>query len=458
MKKRILSLILAASLTFTILSGCSSKQTNTDTTKQAEKVTLTYANWSLGNKDADTLERRMVKAWNDLHPNIEVQIDESMDYSKYGDSLNAAAAAGKLPDVIMLQNIPTGLSNEWLADISQFTSKDSEWSKIPKPLEQATHYGKGVYAVPTGMYFEGYFVNDDIFQSANVDALKFSPSLDEFWNAVKATTNLSKNIVGISESVQIPDWYSSAENKNLGWFSFDGSKFNLDSKEFKDGINKAQEVLNNKYSFDSLTQEQKDKLNAKWHGDLWNQGKVAIRFDGTWSIADFSKQSFKNRFIGMPGGRTVVVGDFLGISKSSKNIQAAYEFAKFMSFSKEGILKRIELGSKDNSYNSLPLTTDKDVLDKYFETYKYEGIKDAFDSINNGIIEGVKIVPGYTASRWTAQTGIKVGDKDNANIGEVIDGCIHGKVKIEDVANQLNKLANDEYSKAVQSIKALTSK
>jgi hypothetical protein len=31
-------------------------------------------------------------------------------------------------------------------------------------------------------------------------------------------------------------------------------------------------------------------------------------------------------------------------------------------------------------------------------------------------------------------------------------------LKIEDVAPQLNKLANDEYNKAVQSMKALTEK
>lgn len=476
MKKRILSSILAASIAGTLLVGCGNKSTDESTkktdeakteettkeetkeeeNKPVEKVTLTYANWNLGNKDADTLERRMVQAWNDTNPNIQVQIDETMDYSKYGDSLTAAAAAGTMPDVIMLQNIPSPLASEWLADISAYTSKDSEWNKIPKPLEQATHYGKGVYAVPTGMYFEGYFVNDDIFQNANADSLNFSPTMDEFWNAVKATANPSQDILGISESLQIPDWYPSAVNKSLGWFTFDGSKYNLDSQEYKDAINKAREVLNNKYSFDALTQEQKDKLKAGWHGDMWNQGKVAIRWDGTWSTKDFSAQTFKNRFIGVPGGRTIIVPDFLAVTKSSKSTEAAYEFAKFLSFSKDGILKRMELGAKDNSFSSLPITTDQEVLDKYFATFTYEGIKEAYGTIDNGVVEAVKVVPGYVASRWTAQTGIKVGDKDNATIGETIDGSLQGKVKIEDVAGQLNKLANDEYNNAVKATKALT--
>lgn len=457
MKKRFLSLLLATSVVGTLLAGCKAAAPKS-ADKPAEKVTLTYVNWNLGKSEENNLERKMIKAWNDANPNVQVVVDESMDYTKYGESLTAAASAGKLADVFALPNIPFGLTNEWLANISDIASKDDAWSKMPKPIEQATHYGKGVYAVPSGMFMMGYFVNDDLFQKNNVDTLKFAPSQDDFWNAVKANSKPAANILGISESLQIPDWYPSSVNKNFGWFTFDGSKYNLDSPEFKTGINKAKEVLANKYSFDALTDDQKAKLNAKWHGDVWNQGNVAIRWDGTWVTTDFSKQPFKSRFIGIPGGRTTIVGDYLGISKSSKNIKAAYDFAKFMSFGKEGILKRIELGAKDNSFSSLPLTTDKEVLDKYFETFKYEGIKEAFDTINNGVVEGVKVIPGYIPSRWEAQTGIKVGDKDNANIGQVIEASFKGNLKIEDVAPQLNKLANDEYNKAVQSMKALTEK
>lgn len=458
MNKRILSLVLTATLAGSLLSGCGTAKKADQAAKPEEKVTLTYVNWNLGAKDADNLERRMIKAWNDSHPNIQVEVDESMDYSKYGDSLTAAASAGKLPDVFALPTIPFGLQNEWLADLTQYSSKDGDWSKMPKPIEQAVHYGKGIYAVPAGMFLAGYWVNDDLFQAANVNQLKFNPTLDEFKAAIKATTKPSENILGVSESLQVVDWYPAAVNKNFGWYTFDGSKYNLDSPEFKDGVKLANEILTNKYSFDALTEEQKTKLNAKWHGDMWNQGKVAVRWDGSWVTTDFSKLNFKSRFIGVPGGRATVIGDYLGISKSSKSVKASYEFAKYMSFGKEGILKRIELGSKDNSFNSLPLSTDKDVLDKYFAMNKFEGLKEAFDDINNDVVEGVKFVPGYVKSRWEAQTGVKVADKDNANIGDVIDNAIKGKVKIEDYAGQLNKLANDEYQKAVQSMKTLTEK
>jgi multiple sugar transport system substrate-binding protein len=467
MKRGSIAIALILALLVALVSGCSSSTDETtkeekkqeesqDTTQNSEEqVVITYASWNLGTAEENNIERQMIKAFEESHPNIKVQIDESMDYSKYPDSLSAAAAAGKLPDVIMLPNIPLGLSNEWLLNIQDLVSNDQEWANIPKPLEQATHYGSGVYAIPAGMYFMGYFVNNDLFEQANAPELNFSPTWDEFVNAVKALNNPSEGIIGLAEEVQIPDWYPASVNSNYGWFTWDGQQYHLNDPAFIEGVNKAKELFKGKYVYDSLSEEQKAQYNAGWYGDVWNQGKIAIRWDGTWSTKAFSQLNFKSKFIGIPGGRIAIVGDFFGIAKSTAHPEQAYEFAKFMSFGKDGILKRIELNT-DGSYTSLPLTTDQEVLDQYFATTSYEGIKEAYDVIDNGIIEGVKIVPGYLKSRWEAPTGVKIGDKENANLADLIWDAMRGNTKIEDYAEQINKLSNDEYKKAAESISALT--
>jgi multiple sugar transport system substrate-binding protein len=421
----------------------------------SEQVVVTYANWNLGTAEENNIERKMIAAFEESHPNIKVQIDEGMDYSKYGESLSAAAAAGKLPDVIMLPNIEFGLANEWLADITPYTDTDAEWNNIPKPLENATHFGQGIYAVPAGMFFMGYFVNSDLFEQANAPELPFSPTWDQFVESVKTLNNPSEGIVGLSEEVQIPEWYPASVNSNFGWYTWDGEKYNLNDASFIDGVNKAKDLFKSGYVYDSLSEEQKAQYNAGWFGDVWNQGKIAVRWDGTWATKDYGNLNFKSRFVGVPGGRFTVVGDFLGVSKSAASTEAAYEFAKFMSFGKDGILKRMELNT-DGSYTSLPLTTDQTILDQYFATNTYEGLKEAFDVVNNGILEGVKVVPGYVKSRWEAPTGVKVGDKDNANLSDLIFNSFRGDVKIEDYAEQINKLANDEHAKAAAAISALT--
>ncbi len=463
MKRGLFSIFLIFTLVLTVFTGCTKTDVKTEAPKSAEQaqpqpaaepVTITYANWNLGTAEENNLERQMIKAFEESHPNVKIQIDDTIDYGKYEDSLTAAAAAGKLPDVLMLTRIPFALSNDWLYNLNEFTANDSDWANLPKPLEQATHYGSGVYAVPAGMFFFGYYVNDDIFTKENVQPLSFSPTWDQFMAAVKATNNPKDGIVGLAEEVQLPEFYPSSVNPKLGWYTWDGEKYNLNDPSFVEAIKKARELFQGKYVYDSLTDEQKKQYNAGWFGDVWNQGKIAIRWDGTWSMNDFSKLNFKSRFIGVPGGRIPVVGDFMGVSKSTQHPKEAYEFAKFMTFGKDGILKRMELNTS-GQWVSLPLTTDKDILDQYFAMNKYEGLKEAFANVDNGIMEGFKFVPGYIKSRWEAPSGIKVGDKDNANLADVVWDSMRGKTKIEDYVDQINKIANDEYVKEKEKISAL---
>ncbi|MEC0204701.1 extracellular solute-binding protein [Paenibacillus lautus] len=473
MKKTVVFALILTMLV-ALLSGCSSNKTDNATEPNqeqnqeqtnkpgddanvgsGEKIVINYVNWNLGTEAENNIERKMIAAFEEAHPNIDIQLDESFDYSKYGDSLAAAAAAGKLPDVMMLPNIPFGLTNEWLLNLETIAASDPEWANIPKALENATHYGSGIYAVPAGMFFQGYFINQDLFEQANLPELNYSPTWDEFLNAVKTLNKPSEDVLGLSEAVQIPDWYPASVNSQLGWFTWDGQQYHLNDLVFIEGVNKAKEIMQGKYTFDSLTEDEKAKYNATWHGDVWNQGKVAVRWEGTWATKDFSNLNFKSKFIGIPGGKFILIGDFIGISKSTEHQQEAYEFAKYMTFGKDGILKRMELNT-DGSYTSLPMTTDQSILDQYFANGGYEGLKEAYDNIDNAILEGVKFIPGVVRSRWEAPTGVKVGDKENANLGDLILDSIKGGTKIEDYAEQINKLANDEYKAAADAISALT--
>jgi multiple sugar transport system substrate-binding protein len=476
MKRRSVVIALVLALVVALLSACSSGKDNSANSPDGsatapasggagqdggsgegsgDQVVITYVNWNLGTEAENNIERQMIKAFEESHPNIKIQLDENFDYSKYMESLSAAAAAGKLPDVIMLPNIPFGLSNEWLRDISEFTSGDPEWASLPQVLEQATHYGNGIYAIPAGMYFMGYFINQDLFEEANLPELDFAPTWDEFANAVKTLNNPGQGIIGLAEEVQIPEWYPASLKSEFGWFTWDGQQYHLNDAAFIEGVNKARELFQGKYTYESLSEEQKAQYNAGWFGEVWDQGKIAIRWDGTWATLGYSQLNFKSKFIGVPGGRFTLVGDFMGISKSSKHPKEAYEFAKFMTFGKDGILKRIEL-NKDGSYTSLPLTTDQAVLDQYFASGAYPGLEEAFAQIDKAIVEGVKIVPGYVRSRWEAPTGVKIGDKENANLGDLIFDSMRGTTRIEDYADQINRLANEEYQKAAETISALT--
>lgn len=418
----------------------------------SETITLRYVNWNLGNQ----IERDIVKAFEESHPNIKVEFVTIE--GNYEDGLVALAAAGKLPDVIMIPNIPMALVNDWALNIKEFVENDPEWELIPEVLRNSLVYEGGVYAVPAGMFFMGYFVNDSLFEEYNRPKLEFGPSVPDFVRAVKRMTIPSDGIIGLAEEVQIPEWYPAAMDENLGWYTWDGEKYNLDSPFFVSGVNFAKEFWNGKYVYDALPDEVKQQYKAGWWGEVWDQGKIAIRWSGTWDTANFSTLPFKARFIGVPGGRTVLVGDFMIISKTTKYPKEAYEFAKYINFSKEGILKRLELDT-ENRWVSLPINTDKEVLEAYFSKKKlFPGLDEAYENISKAMVEGVKIIPGYIRSRWTAPTGIKVGDNPNATIGDVIWNSVRGDLNIADYAAQLNELANAEYQKAIETIRKVLNK
>ena len=147
----------------------------------------------------------------------------------------------------------------------------------------------------------------------------------------------------------------------------------------------------------------------------------------------------------------------MGISKTSEHAQEAYDFAKWMSFSKEGTLARIEIGTEnDLSWGSLPILNDEEVNEKYFEWNNINGVLEAYENLDNSLVEGVKVIPGYLNSRWEAPTGIKVGDKENANISDVIFDMVRGTTNVEDYLTQINDLANKNYIEANEAVKAIT--
>ncbi|MBZ4665294.1 extracellular solute-binding protein [Mahella sp.] len=467
--KRLLVLLLVVVMVISVVA-CTTEQTemgqgteeggavtNEDTNNDgtvSQSITLKYANWNLGTEEENNIERQMIKAFMDKNPNIKIEIDSSIDPSKWDESLASAAAAGTLPDVFMINNVPSYLANEWLYDITEFTESDSKWANIPKTISDSIVYNGKTAAVPLQMLFLGYFINVDLFNQENVTPLEYGCSLEDFRNAAQKLTQINKNIVGLSSVDAIPDWYPSSVSENYGYYTWDGNKYNLNSKEFIDGINFANSLWTNGYVFGALKDDVKAKI-GKDDFDAWTLGHTAIKWDGTWAVPGFTNDmNFKVSFIGVPGGRIPIVLDFLGIAKSSAHAKEAYEFAKWMSFSKEGYLKRVELAqASGQALTGLPIQDDPELVDKYFSIVSMDGVKEAYDNVSKGIVEGFKVIPGYVDSRWNAVTGIEIADKDNATIGDVISAAIQGKVKIEDYAQQLNDLANQKYQEAASALK-----
>ncbi len=452
MIKRMTAVLVALMLLCTALVVCACA-----TDEDSDKPQITYASWNLSTESDNNIERRMIAAFEELY-DCDIVIEEGISQgSAYEDSITGLAARGKMPDVFMLSTLNYGLSNEYLLDLSSYAEADSQWDSIPTPIEEAVHYGSGIYAVPFAMHMMGYFVNTTLFDSKNIDQLEIGLTYEEFYSAVRSFSSYTnEGIIGLSHEYPVLEWYPAYADSSMGWYSWDGSQYNLDSQAFIDGMAYTKQLRSNAYTYDSLSEETRAQYFEGIDGytALWDQSRLAIRWGYTYEIPDMLLQNngtFDIEFVGVPGGNTPIVGDYLGISASCENPDLAYEFAKWMSFSSDGIYKRLELDVDGVENNTLPLTTDETVIDAYFAKYQtVDGLESVFNTVDNGIVEGVKVVPGYTSSRWNALTGISVGDISNCNIGALIDLCWNGDETYADYATQLNTLANAKYLAAIE--------
>ena len=408
----------------------------------AEPVTLTYANWNLGTEEENNIQRQLVKAYTDLHPNVTIEFVDMSAEGGWEANLTAYAAKGELPDVFMANNVPLYVQNDWVADLSEFTAEDPDWADVPEVLKDSFTYSGKVFGLPAAQFVMGYFVNKDLYEAANMDAPEYGFTLEEWNDAVIGLHNVSKGILGLDEQEFITGWYPNAIDPNLKWFSYDGEKMNYNSVAFKEAIAKTGEMK--PYTWQGLTDEQKTNFKSTGPGELFLNQEVGMRWDASWSVPGYvSGATFDWDFVGVPGGNQAIVFDVMVVSKTTVNLEEAYNFAKWMTFSKEAYMKEAELARAAGSAPKIPVSVDDASLELYKEFVDKPGILAALENLDNSMIESLaKIVPGYIDARWEGKPGIDIGEDQDVNMWFMFNFANDGRYKYEDYAAKLEEFAN----------------
>ncbi len=139
----------------------------------------------------------------------------------------------------------------------------------------------------------------------------------------------------------------------------------------------------------------------------------------------------------IPGGRTPIVNEWLGISRASSQRAAAYQFARWMSFSKAGSIARLRIaGDEGLAVKSLPVTIDPQVQEAYFQKQGTPGLRKPYASLKRGSSKGSTLCLGTRCRGGMPRSRLEVGD--------VIWNSIRGTLKIAEWAPRLNDAANRE--------------
>jgi ABC-type glycerol-3-phosphate transport system substrate-binding protein len=417
-------------------------------TAAPEPVTITYADWNAGTPDSNSLVRQMAAAYMETHPWVTIEFVDMSGEGNWREHLTAYAAQGKLPDVMMLDDGPSCIMNGWCADLTSLVQNDADWANVAPSIKSVMTYNGKVRYLPVAYFLEGYWVNKDLFEAANLDAPEYGISPDDFFAAVQSLQNLPKGILGMDEQEFIVGWYPHSQDTAMGWFSYDGAKMNYNSTVFKDALAKGLEMK--PYTWQGLSDADKTNFKSAGPWELFLKQETGVRWDGSWTMGDIIKNAtFNWDFMGYPGGFQSLGVDIFGISASTTHLEAAYDFAKWMTFSSAGYAKQFELAKAAGSAPKMPLSMDAASLALYKTYIDKPGINAALDNLNGSILEALaKFVPGYIQARWEGKPGIDIGTDKDVNMWYTFNAAMGGAIKYEDFSAQLETFANQKLTDA----------
>jgi spermidine/putrescine-binding protein len=161
--------------------------------------------------------------------------------------------------------------------------------------------------------------------------------------------------------------------------------------------------------------------------------------------------TFNWDFVGIPGGNQAMVADLLVVSATTADLQAAYDFAKWMSFSSAGYAAEAELAQAAGGVPTrMPVSISAESIDLYMSFVgDRPGLRQALENLDNSLVESlVKIVPGYVNARWEGKPGIDIGENADVNLGFIFGNVASGQFEFSNLSAQLEEFANTQLDEA----------
>lgn len=484
--KKILFILLTFLFVFTLV-GCKEENEGEGGSgkNKVKKTVITYCNWNFGTEEDNNLTRRRVEAFNKQSDTIRIEIVMPIDGSSYDDFLGTLAAAGELPDVFMVNSVPSAVINQWALDISDLAAADSEWNDIPQALTESITYNGHVYAIPAGQYYMGLFANLDLINNyltgpKTAEEL-FAPgafTTDEWIQIVKKMRDINHmdgtGAIGMNAVGDMINWLPGVLDKTgkTKHFTWNGTSFDFNSEALYDAFQKIVDLGNpqSQYVFEAIPATQGEGDDATEYrslifgpgsaSDVFINGRMGFIQEGSWA-GTYENVDFDCIFTTYPDKKVVAATDYMCISRSTKNKEAAYEVAKFLTFGEVGAKAMFDILDKNPDANlsltCIPLNTKADISSKWFSYIKMPGLQETFDEVNKGnvevIVEGNKTIPGFLKARYTFNTGISIDTVRGGallTIGDLIWETCNGNISINDYTSNMTKALSDRINQLVE--------
>ena len=365
MNRTLLAFAAIAGATALVVSGCSSAPAEDD-----GPVTITYSNYISNDGNEDNLQA-IVDAFEDENPNITVEVT-TLPYADYFTALQTDLAAGTAADVFDIEyaRYAEFQANGVLAPI-ELSNPDAYRSSL---IEQYSTDGTS-YALPSSFSDVVLYYNADLFDAAGLDY----PTNDWTWAdeqaAAEKLTDQAAGVWGSHQPVSFYEFYKVLAQNGGSFFNDDLTEATFNSPE---GV-EAAEWLVNKSGTVMPTIEQ-GQGTPDFDTNLFKDGKLGMLHTGIWVFGAFADTPANWDIAVEPGNTAVanaVFSNAVGVSATSKNVEAAQKWAVYLSSSETEVNVRLDAGWE------LPTIADTAKLATYLDKGKPDNRQAVFDAAEN---------------------------------------------------------------------------
>ncbi|NLK28373.1 MAG: sugar ABC transporter substrate-binding protein [Clostridiales bacterium] len=302
------------------LIGC---KANDETTKEG-KTTIRFATWD--NAETLVFQQEMVDKFNAESDTIKVELESYGD--NYDTKITASMGSNDAPDVMYMWNYPK--YGEGLLPLDDLINSEGAEYKdnFYETLWNYNSINGVTLGIPVGYTTHVLYYNKDLFDQAGIDYPTNEWTWDDVRTAAEKITNTENKIYGIAFPIQ-PDPY---DYEMFAWSNggaFSDTQGNvsgvLDSAETAEPFQFFQDMLK-----DGIA------IGTEDYGDNnFTIGKVGMIINGAWPISKFEDAGLNfgvevlPRFDEATPAASILSSSGVGISKTTKNQEAAWEFVKY---------------------------------------------------------------------------------------------------------------------------------
>lgn len=339
-------------------------------------VTVNFANFSSGGDNTKYLEE-MRKIFEKMNPKIKVKI-ETIGYNDYFTVMQTRIAGGNAPDAFELnyENFATYAKKGTLLPLDDLIVKNQfDTSVINKNALDAFKANGLQYGLPFSFSNVILIYNKDLFDKAGIAYPTNDWTWDDQLEAAKKIRALGKNIYGLYQPIQFHEFYKVVKQNNGSLFSEDLTKFTVDSPQ---NIETLQFMVDRVREYNVMPTEAQLAGMGDW--DLFKSGRLGMIVTGSWAFPDFIRDCDFEWDIAVEPGKVSKATHFfangLVLNKDTKKAEAAFEWIKFLSSSREVANIRVDAGWE------LPAVTYPDVIERYKKQTPPANREVVFESLN----------------------------------------------------------------------------